>query len=59
MLFAGSALPLMLSVSMQVGFGFAGLLAASTHGPPGWAIPVGVLEESTNRCGFLELLVTV
>ncbi len=49
----------MLSVTVQVGLGVGGLLAASTHGPPVWLIPVGVLEESTNRCGFIELLVTV
>ena len=59
MLFAGSALPLMLRVSVQEGVGFAGLLPASTHGPPDWVMPAGVFEESTNWCGFFELLVMV
>ena len=57
--FAGKALPLIFKVSVQVGFGFAGLLPASTHGPADWLIPAGVLDDSTNRCGFFELLVIV
>jgi len=49
----------MLSVSVQEGLGFAGLLPASTHGPPDWLMPAGVFEESASRCGFFELLVMV
>ena len=56
---AGKALPLILKVSVHVGFGFSGLLPISTHGPPDWLIPAGVLDDSTNRCGFFELLVIV
>lgn len=58
-MFSVRALPLILKIRVHVGLGLAGLLPSSTHGPPDWVIPDGVLDESINWCGFFELLVTV